>query len=234
MSAPSSLSQGLALLGSAVAREQAGRSGYNASRLADATGIERSRVSRLTQELRALRFLQRDEDAVLRAGDAYFGIAAALDAPWLKGARQELRTLASTLRMTARICAADGAAALVLRAETGVGATDLSTRYGDHPRDELARLLQDVQFVGVGGPAAARTIGEVHALLERDRTAGVISAVDEYAEGVVEFALPVFGRSGIVASIAVSGAPQSSRRTRAALTALREVGDRLSAAASGQ
>ncbi|WP_292714984.1 IclR family transcriptional regulator C-terminal domain-containing protein [Microbacterium sp. 13-71-7] len=104
----------------------------------------------------------------------------------------------------------------------------------DHPRDELARLLQDVQFVGVGGPAAARTIGEVHALLERDRTAGVISAVDEYAEGVVEFALPVFGRSGIVASIAVSGAPQSSRRTRAALTALREVGDRLSAAASGQ
>lgn len=250
MSAPSSLSQGLALLGSAVAREQAGRSGYNASRLADATGIERSRVSRLTQELRALRFLQRDEDAVLRAGDAYFDIAAALDAPWLRTARQELRTLASTLGMTARVCAADGAAALVLRAEAGVGVTDMSTRYAtvtpiwctgagrallwDHPLEQLAELLQDVQFVGVGGPAAARTIGEVHALLERDRAAGVISADDEYAEGVAEFALPVFGPSGIVASIAVSGAPQGARRTRAALTALREVRDRLSASASGQ
>ncbi|GAA4484017.1 IclR family transcriptional regulator [Microbacterium panaciterrae] len=250
MSAPSSLSQGLALLGSAVAREQAGRSGYSASRLADATGIERSRVSRLTRELRALRFLQRDEDAVFRAGDAYFRIAAALDAPWLRAARQELRKLASTLRMTARVCAADGAAALVLRTEAGVGATDLSTRYGmvtpiwctgagrallwDHSPEQLGRLLQDVQFVGVGGPAAARTVGEVQALLERDRAIGVIAAVDEYAEGVAEFALPILGRSGIVASISISGSPQGARRTRAALTALHEVRDRLSASASGQ
>ena len=250
MSAPSSLSQGLALLGSAVARERSGRPGYTGSRLAEVTGIERSRVSRLTQELRGLRFLQRDEDAVFRAGDAYFRTAAALDAPWLRAARQELRTLAATLHMTATISAADGAAALALRAEAGVGATDAATRYGtvtpiwctgagrallwDHSLDRLRALLQDVQFVGVGGPAAARTVEEVHALLERDRAAGVVSAADEYAEGVAEFALPIRGAGGIVASIAVSGAPRGAGRTRTALAALHEVQSRLSARASGQ
>ncbi len=250
MTAPSSLSQGLALVGSAVARERSGRPGHTASRLADDTGIERSRVSRLTQELRALHFLQRDEDAVFSAGDAYFRTAAALDAPWLRAARGELRTLAATLRLTALVSAADGAAALVLRAEAGPGAADAATRYGmvtpiwctgagrallwDHSRDRLAALLQDVQFVGVGGPAAARTVDEVHALLERDRAAGVIAAADEYAEGVTDLALPILGPSGIVASIAVSGAPLGAGRTRAALSALHEVRDRLSALASGQ
>ena len=250
MTAPSSLSQGLALVGSAVARERSGRPGHTASRLADDTGIERSRVSRLTQELRALRFLQRDEDAAFGAGDAYFRTAAALDAPWLRTTRQELRALASTLRMTAVVSAADGPAALTLRAEAGGGATDAATRYGtvtpiwctgagrallwDHSLDRLRELLQDVQFVGVGGPAAARTVEQVHALLERDRAAGAITAVDEYTEGVVEFALPIRGATGVVASIAVSGAPRGAGRTRAALSALHEVQRRLSARASGQ
>ncbi|MGN8026857.1 IclR family transcriptional regulator [Microbacterium sp. 22242] len=250
MSAPSSLSQGLALLGSAVERERSGRPGHNASRLADATGIERSRVSRLTQELRALRFLERDEAAVFRAGDAYFRTAAALDAPWLRAARQELRTLASTLRMTALVSAADGPAALLLRSETGVGAVDASLRYGmatpiwctgagrallwDHSPQRLAEVLQDVQFVGVGGPAAARTAGEVHALLERDRAAGVITAADEYAEGITDLALPIRDSSGVVASLTVSGAPLSAGRRRAAVSALREARDRLSTLASGQ
>ena len=57
MPVPSSLAQGLKLLETAVERERSGRAGHTASRLADATGIERSRVSRLSRELSALGYL---------------------------------------------------------------------------------------------------------------------------------------------------------------------------------
>ncbi|MBS1897269.1 MAG: IclR family transcriptional regulator [Actinobacteria bacterium] len=249
MSAPSSLSQGLTLLESAVARERSGRIGHNASRLAEATGIERSRVSRLITELRAMHFIQRDEAGVLRAGDAYFRTAAALEEPWLRAARQELRMLASTLQMTALLTAADGPRALLLRSATGVGSTDAAVPYGitpiwctgsgrallwDHTRPSLQETLRDVRFVGIGGPAAARTIDQVQDLMDRDRAAGVIVASDEYAEGVTDIALPIRGRSGIVASIAVSGARRGAGPARVARVALAEVRDRLSALATGQ
>ena len=108
MSAPSSLSQGLALLGTAVERERSGRPGHNAARLAEATGIERSRVSRVTQELRRLHYLERDETDVLSAGSSFFQTAGARNEPWLRAARAELRGLASGLEMTARVTVADG------------------------------------------------------------------------------------------------------------------------------
>lgn len=250
MSTPSSLSQGLALLGAAVERERSGRVGHNASRLADATGIERSRVSRLTQELRALGYLERDEAAVLSAGDAYFRMAAALDEPWLRASRRELRMLASRLRMTALVTAASGAGALLLRSETGVGAADAAVRPGmvtpiwctgsgrallwEHTRTQLEDVLRDVQFVGVGGPAAARTVPGVEALLERDRVTGMITATDEYAEGVTEYALPIHGSMGIVAAVAVSGRPHPAARTRSIHALLHEVRDRLSVLAGGR
>jgi hypothetical protein len=44
MDGPSSLSQGLTLLGAVVDRERSGRPGHNASRLAETSGMERSRV----------------------------------------------------------------------------------------------------------------------------------------------------------------------------------------------
>lgn len=249
VSAPSSLSQGLTLLESAAERERSGRAGHNASRLAETTGIERSRVSRLTAELRALHFLDRDEAGVLSAGDAYFRTARALDQPWLRAARQELRILASTLRMTALLAAADGPRALLLRSAAGAGSTDVAVPYGiapiwctaagrallwDDSRSELEERLREVQFVGIGGPAAARTAGQVHDLMERDRADGLIVASDEYAEGVAEIALPIRGRDGIVASIALSGARHGRGPVRAARVALAEARDRLSALATAQ
>jgi len=249
MSAPSSLSQGLTLLESAVERERSGRAGHNASRLADTSGIERSRVSRLTTELRALHFLERDDAGVLSAGDAYFRTAAALEQPWLRAARSELRILASTLRMTALLAAADGPRALLLRSATGVGSTDAAAPYGiapiwctgagrallwDDSRSDLGERLREVRFVGIGGPAAARTTGEVDDLMERDRADGLIVAADEYAEGVTEIALPIRARGEIVASVALSGALRSEGRIRAARAALTAACDRLSALATGQ
>ena len=70
----------------------------------------------------------------------------------------------------------------------------------EHTPAQLDELLAGVQFVGVGGPAAARTVAEVASLLERDRAAGLVIAADEYAEGVTEHALPIHGSGGIVAA----------------------------------
>src|SRR4051794_6962485 len=115
MDRPSSLEQGLTLMSAVVDRERSGRLGYNASRLAQLTDIERSRVSRLTQELRSMDYLDRTAESVFSTGPAFFRTAGTLDQPWLRAARRELRLLASKFRMTARITVPDGPRALLLR-----------------------------------------------------------------------------------------------------------------------
>jgi DNA-binding IclR family transcriptional regulator len=244
MTAPSSLLQGLALLDAAVTQEQSGRQGHNASRLAETTGIERSRVSRLTRELRELGYLDRDNAAVLRAGDGYFRAAGALSRPWLRAARESLRVLASTLGVSAQLVAADGPGAILLRSEKGPGVSADYLRPGiltpiwctgpgrallwDHTRDGLETLLADVQFVGVGGPGAARSVDQLHRLLERDRDAGMVDARDEYVEGVRDFALPIRDHRGIVVSLGVSTSGLSERRAGEAQSAVRDACARLS------
>lgn len=248
MSAPTSLSQGLALLQAAVDRERSGRVGHNAARLADVTGLERSRVSRLTQELRSLQFLQRAETAELSAGPAYFGPARALNAPWLRAARRELRALATHLEATVSVSVADGPRALLLRFESGTNAVETSVRAGmvtpiwctgagrallwDTDAPALRNLLEDVQFVGVGGPSAARTVAELDAVLRRDREAGAVRAVDEYVGGVTEYALPIRDGDRIIASLSVSGASSDADLARHAPVGLRAAVARLSALAA--
>jgi DNA-binding IclR family transcriptional regulator len=238
MSAPSSLLQGIALLDAAVVQERSGRQGHNASRLSEATGIERSRVSRLTRELLDLGYLERDDTAVFHAGDGYFRAAGALSRPWLRAAREDLRVLASRLGVSAQLMAAEGPGAILLRSEKGPGVSADYLRPGivtpiwctgpgrallwDHTREELQVLLDDVQFVGVGGPGAARSVDELHGLLERDRERGMVDAHEEYVEGVQEYALPIRDDQGIVASIGVSGAALSARRVREAQGALHD------------
>ncbi|WP_433675053.1 IclR family transcriptional regulator [Microbacterium gorillae] len=244
MTPPSSLLQGLALLEAAVAQERSGRQGHNASRLSEATGIERSRVSRLTRELRELDYLDRDEAAVLKAGTGYFRTAGALSRPWLRAARESLRVLASTLGVSAQLVAADGPAAILLRTEKGPGVSADYLRPGsltpiwctgpgrallwDHARESLDTLLAGVQFVGVGGPGAAHSVDELQELLDRDRGSGIIDARDEYVEGVRDFALPIRDHRGIVVSIGISAGKLSQRRTQEAQSAVRGAAAHLS------
>ncbi|GAT71921.1 IclR family transcriptional regulator domain-containing protein [Microbacterium hydrocarbonoxydans] len=215
----SSLTQGLALLDAAVSQERRQRLGHNTSRMADATGIERSRVSRLAQELRGMEFLDRDDAAILTAGPAFFRTASALSEPWLRASRAALRTLTVRLRVDALITVADDVRCLLLRHERAADGYDPSIRVGlitpiwctgagrallwDHSRDELEELLGAVQFIGVGGPTAPRSPAQVHALQERDRAAGIVTAAEEYDRGIDEYALPIRRRGEIVASIAV-------------------------------
>lgn len=248
MSAPTSLSQGLVLLRAAIDRERSGRVGHTAARLADVTGIERSRVSRLTQELRGIEYLSRDDTSQLRAGPASFGPARALNAPWLRAARRELRSLAARFDVTAAVSVADGPRALLLRFESGTNAVDASMRAGmvtpvwctgagrallwDHDVEQLEALLDGVQFIGVGGPAAARSVVEIDTLLTRDREAGAIRAVDEYVGGVTDYALPIRRDGTLIASVSVSGSSANADLARRAPAELRACVDRLGALAA--
>jgi DNA-binding IclR family transcriptional regulator len=216
----SSLMQGLSLVKAAVQREHSGRTGFSISRLAEHVGLERSRASRLTQELRAMRFLELDEGQALRAGPAFFSIAAVRNEHWMRSARAELRRLGSRFDVSARISSRFGAGALLLRSETGVGVSDVSVRPGmitpvwctgagralliDLDDDAVAALLSDVVFVGVGGPRAPHSVPEVLERLARDREAGCAVAVEEYEQGRSELGVPIRdGAGAVVAAISV-------------------------------
>lgn len=235
--ASSSLVQGLSLLDAAVEQERRARPGLNASRLAEHTDIERSRVSRLTQELRSRQFLRRDDDSLFSAGPEFFGTAAVLNAAWLRASRVALRALASQLGVNALITVADGARGVLLRYERSADGSDRSIRAGlvtpiwctgagrallwDHTPAQLESLLDGVQFIGVGGPTAARSTHEVRAMQERDLADGMISASEEYDEGIDEFALPIRRGGEVIASLAVRGRHRpkgATRETRALLT----------------
>jgi DNA-binding IclR family transcriptional regulator len=228
---PSSLAQGLRLVEIAVERERSGRPGYTASRLADAAGIERSRVSRLTRELRDLGYLERDDAQVHRAGDRFLAVAAALQEPLLRASRSHLRAIAARFPVTARITGRDGVRAILLRYEAGAGAADAAIHPGmvtpvwstgagrallwDHGRDDLEALLEGVQFVGVGGPGGARSVRELDALMRHDRERGIIRAEDEYDAGVLELAVPIRDAAGaIIAALSVSSATRDGRDGR--------------------
>lgn len=249
MQIQSSLAQGLRLLGAAVDRERSGLPRYTASRLAEATGIERSRASRLTKELRALRYLDRDDEQAFRAGPMFLAAAAALNEPVLRAARAELRALAAGHRAATRITARAGVEAILLRYEHAAGAAEASVRPGmitpvwatgsgrallwDHDLPAIEALLADVQFVGVGGPGAARSVAEVDERMARDRREGAIWASGEFDEGIDEAAYPIRdGEGRIVAALSASRASAAVAGTgsRSALIgAVRAAAERLSA-----
>lgn len=247
--ASSSLVQGLSLLDAAVEQERRARPGLNASRLAEHTDIERSRVSRLAQELRARQFLRRD-DSLFSAGPEFFGTAAVLNASWLRASRVALRALASQLGVNALITVADGARGVLLRYERSADGSDRSIRAGlvtpiwctgagrallwDHTPAQLEVVLDDVQFIGVGGPTAARSTDEVRAMQERDVADGLISASEEYDEGIDEFALPIRSRGEVIASIAVRGRHRPKGATRETRALLTQFARELSAAADAE
>lgn len=248
MNPPASLAQGLTVLATVVDRERRGQAALTVSRAAEITGIERSRASRVTHDLRRRGFLDRDEAGALAAGPAFFATAAARHEPWVRAARAELRGLAVQTGLTARLTAADGLRELLVRAEPVAGAHDVVARPGavtpiwctatgrallwDHDSPALAALLSGAPFVGIGGPGAARTVEEVDERQRRDRAEGLITAVEEYVADVEEIALPLRAQGRIVAALGLGGAPFTAGRRRRAIALLGEAAERLSALAS--
>lgn len=216
----SSLGQGIALLDAVVRRERSGRSGLSVSKLSDATGIERSRVSRLAQELLDIGLLAKNADGRLRVGPGYFSLGASRHDAWLRGSRRELRRMASKHRASVRILAADGPRAVLLRFEAGPGAPDSAIRPGmvtpiwstgggrallwNVPESALSQLLAGSQFVGVGGPHAAKSAAEVIGRVRSDHQRGFVEAIEEFEYGVTELASPVLAHRQVIAAVSTA------------------------------
>jgi DNA-binding IclR family transcriptional regulator len=227
---PSSLAQGLDIVKMAVEREKSGRPGFGVSRMADELKMERSRVSRLTQELCEIGLLEKFDGPLLRAGAGYFALANSLNRGWVRQARRELRLLASLFHLSAQVSVRLDERVVVLRSEKAFGAGGTSNEPGmvtptwctgagrallwDHTHESIELLLRDVEFIGVGGPNAAHSVAELLALMERDRPSGFVNAQGEFEHDVRELAMPVRDTGGaIVAALSVVGLDSSFERS---------------------
>lgn len=218
----SSLAQGLRLIRLVAGREKQGRQLLGVSQLAAELDMEQSRVSRLAQELCDLGLLERVERGPFRTGPRLFSLAASLNVGWVQDARAELEELVSSLGLRSRLSVRDGVRCLLLRSSTNNSVLGGLAKPGmvtpvwctgsgrallwDHSPRELDALLRDVNFIGVGGPAAAHSAPEVRDLMERDRHKGFIVAAEEFEYGVWELAVPVRSAGGsILAALSVLG-----------------------------
>jgi DNA-binding IclR family transcriptional regulator len=76
----------------------------------------------------------------------------------------------------------------------------------DEQQPAVQTLLEDVNFIGVGGPGAAHSPQEVVELMDRDRARGFVVAEEEFEHGVYELAVPVRSADGtILAALSILG-----------------------------
>jgi DNA-binding IclR family transcriptional regulator len=236
-----SLRTALRIVNTVLDREVSGRIGFNVSRLADEVGVERSKASRTTQDLCDRGFLERRDDSTLRAGNAFFATAASLHPGLLGRSRPLLRRLAVEHGAGARLSVRDGVQVRLLRAESAAGfareyqsGASLVTPCWctgagralllDHTAEEITALLDHYELIGVGGPNAAHSTGELAAANDRDRRRGIVAAHGEFEHGVSEYAIPVRDTAGhIRAAVSVVGRQQDlmahERTIRTNLTA---------------
>ncbi|UYY81653.1 helix-turn-helix domain-containing protein [Arthrobacter sp. YA7-1] len=241
----SSMAQGLRIVRLVADREKWGRRLLGVSQLASELDMEQSRVSRLTQELCDLGLLERVERGPFRTGQRFFSLAASLNTGWIRESRTELEALVASFGLRSRVSVRSGFRVTLLRASSndalpgsfvkpGMVTPTWCTGSGrallwDHNQAALQELLKDVNFIGVGGPGAAHSPGEVCELMDRDRARGCILAAEEFEHGVYELAVPVRNPEGtILASLSVlGGRPEIEPRAGKIANVLMEAANRL-------
>lgn len=241
----SSMAQGLRIVRLVADREKWGRRLLGVSQLASELDMEQSRVSRLTQELCDLGLLERVERGPFRTGQRFFSLAASLNTGWIRESRTELEALVASFGLRSRVSVRSGFRVTLLRASSndalpgsfvkpGMVTPTWCTGSGrallwDHKQAALQELLKDVNFIGVGGPGAAHSPGEVCELMDRDRARGFILAAEEFEHGVYELAVPVRNPEGtILASLSVLGSrPEIEPRAGKIAKVLMEAANRL-------
>ena len=248
----SSLAQGLRLIRLVTDREKQGRQLLGVSQLAAELDMEQSRVSRLAQELCDLELLERVDRGPFRTGPRFFTLAASLNAGWVQQSRAELEELVSSFGLRARLSVRDGVRVLLLRsssnnsvlggfAKPGMVTPVWCTGAGrallwDHSPKDLESLLREVNFIGVGGPAAAHSAAEVASLMDQNKPQGYVLAAEEFEHGVWELAVPVRAAEGrIVAALSVLGGRADLEKAAPGIAAvLRSASNRLGGAATVQ
>ncbi|MDI2033670.1 IclR family transcriptional regulator [Paenarthrobacter nitroguajacolicus] len=246
----SSLAQGLRLVRLVTDREKQGRQLLGVSQLAAELDMEQSRVSRLAQELCDLGLLERVERGPFRTGPRFFTLAASLNAGWVHQSRAELEELVASFGLRSRLSVRDDVRVLLLRsssnnsvlggfAKPGMVTPVWCTGAGrallwDHAPKELEELLREVNFIGVGGPAAAHSAAEVAALMDRDKPQGFVLAAEEFEHGIWELAVPVRSGGGrIVAAVSVLGSRADLEKAASDIASvLQSTADRLGTAAA--
>ena len=93
-----------------------------------------------------------------------------------------------------------------------------------------------VNFIGVGGAAAAHSAAEVATLLDQNKPQGYVLAAEEFEHGVWELAVPVRAAEGrIVAALSVLGGRADLEKAAPGIAAvLRSASNRLGGAATVQ
>jgi DNA-binding IclR family transcriptional regulator len=237
------MAQGLRIVRLVADREKWGRRLLGVSQLAAELEMEQSRVSRLTQELCELGLLERVERGPFRTGPRFFGLAASLNTGWVRESKTELEALVASFGLRSRVSVREGFRAILLRASSNDAVPGSFVKPGmvtpvwctgsgrallwDDGEPAVQALLENVNFIGVGGPGAAHSPQEVAGLMGRDRARGFILAEEEFEHGVYELAVPVRGADGsIFAALSVlggrTGIMSGSDEIAAALTAAAE------------
>ncbi|MFI6284649.1 IclR family transcriptional regulator [Streptomyces sp. NPDC051018] len=207
--------RGLALL-DAILEAELGSAGYPGNaQLADSIGLDQATVSRMLKDLAALGLVERAGRAPgWRIGPGYFALAAAAgDRDLLTGARPLLRGLVARWHEPAWLSVRSGGMALTVEAQLSHWSSYVAATPGartpiwctgpgralllDHTEQQLAELLDGVEFTG-GGPRAARDVAALAAYNSTDRAAGVVVADREFEHDVVDFSAPVRDGSGAV------------------------------------
>lgn len=218
----SSMAQGLRIVRLVADREKRGRRLLGVSQLASELDMEQSRVSRLTQELCELGLLERVERGPFRTGPRFFSLAAALNTGWVRESKTELEALVASFGLRSRVSVRDGFRVVLLRTSSNDAVPGSFVKPGmvtpvwctgsgrallwDDQQPAVEVLLQDVNFIGVGGPGAAHSPQEVTELMDRDRARGFIVAEEEFEHGIYELAVPVRNAEGsILAALSVLG-----------------------------
>jgi DNA-binding IclR family transcriptional regulator len=216
------MAQGLRIVRLVADREKRGRQLLGVSQLAAELDMEQSRVSRLAQELCDLGLLERMDRGPFRTGQRFFSLAASLNTGWVRAAKTELEGLVASLGLRARLSVQDGYRVILVRTSSNDAVSGSFVKPGmvtpvwctgagrallwDHDRAALDALLADVNYIGIGGPGAAHSTGEVWDRMVRDRSRGFVAAQEEFEHEVVELAVPVRdARGAILASLSVLG-----------------------------
>ena len=216
------MAQGLRIVRLVADREKLGRRLLGVSQLAAELDMEQSRVSRLAQELCELELLERVDRGPFRTGRRYFSLAASLNTGWVREAKTELEALVAELGLRARLSVREGYRVILVRSSSNDAVPGSFVKPGmvtpvwctgagrallwDFDRPAMDALLQDVNYIGIGGPGAAHSTGEVWDLMVRDHATGFIAAAEEFEHEVVEIAVPVRDAGGAIrASLSVLG-----------------------------